>query len=339
MLYFYIFGYGMVWDAGIRGTGLPSEVDRIGTPTWDAQGGRVGAGVTSTADYFQTLQQGPGPGIPGSGGAISFMACVLLDSNSADFHVWSGRHSAVGYSGPSLRSLNTGTSWRAQYGDGGGFSSTDRRSINSSIGTVTGRPVVVGAVLRGSTDMDLYIDGVRDAGATFDGTGGSISNGTNLPARFGGPGQNVNGMIGQFLWIAAWNRNLHHNEFMQFYLDPFRIIERPRIPISTLKPTVAVYTDSATIYVDIQAYVTEEYPVVPIDISTSGVEEKATEDAATIYIDIQNTGAECYSTAAAIDLGDGEATEEWYESVFIASMIATAEPEWSYGIVTLEEGC
>lgn len=97
--------------------------------------------------------------------------------------------------------------------------------------------------------------------------------------------------------------------------------------------------DEAVIYVHIQPYVTEEYPVVPIDISASGVEEKGTEDAATIYVDIQNTGAECYSTAAAVNLGDGEATEEWSESVFIASIIGSDQTEWSYGIVTLGEGC
>lgn len=102
---------------------------------------------------------------------------------------------------------------------------------------------------------------------------------------------------------------------------------------------VTEYTDAATVYVDIQTYVTEEYPVLYVDIQASGVDVFEHIDAATVYIDITNTGGECFSSASAVDLGEGEANLEWYEAAYVAEWSGDATPEWSYGNVSVGEGC
>jgi hypothetical protein len=334
MMNFYIFAFGTAWDAGIRGTGLPSELVRIGTPTWSEFGGAPGAGVTGTADYFETLQQGPAPGIPGSGGGVSFVLAIYNDTAAAnDFHVWSSRRSATAYTGFSLRSLNAGANYRAQYGDGVGFGIGNRRSIDGSITVALKAITIVGASIRGATDMSLYVNGVKDTGTAFTGTGGAVSNGTNLPVRFGGNGQNLNGFTGQFMWVASWNRSLSDAEHMEFYLEPFECIQRRRVPYSF---PAAVGTDAATVYINIQAVVTEEFPVVPLDIEASGVETKEAADAATVYIDIRNTGGECFSSFSSLYLGEGEAFTEFNSAFMVAEFSSEAEADFNYGDPQLE---
>jgi len=128
-------------------------------------------------------------------------------------------------------------------------------------------------------------------------------------------------------------------------------------------PTVsASYTDSATVYIDIQASGSEsqtfgfvDAATVLVDIQASGVDsqertdsatvlvdlqasgsdvfEHIITDAATVYIDMTPGGFECYSTWSGDFLGEGEA----YVSISgdaMESIVATPNPEWSMGIVS-----
>lgn len=109
--------------------------------------------------------------------------------------------------------------------------------------------------------------------------------------------------------------------------------------VMALSPTVD-YTDAAEVYVDIQALVTVEAPVIYFDIQPStAVELFGSLDAATVLVDISNTGGECFSTATALDLGEGEANREWYEEAYVCEWSTTEETEWTYGDTTAEAVC
>jgi len=298
MIGFYVFNAGVLTNIGASASTAPANlvVPKVGTPGWDGVGGDIGAGVTPTADYFETDTQGPAPGIGGSGGGISFMCCILNTTTGADFHVWSGRRTLSLYTGVSLRSLNAGVNWRAQYGDGGGVTVSDRRSIDSSIAVVTNKVVTVSATLRGATDMSLYVDGRKDTGTAFSGSGGGMSNGTNLPMRFGGNGQNTNGFTGQFYWVAYWNRNLTDDEHMQMYLDPFGIVEAPKFSIGIF---IQGYADAETVYLDLQPSATEAEQSVDSDTCNLRLTPSASEvftynDAGTLYLDLQPETCEIF---------------------------------------------
>jgi hypothetical protein len=95
----------------------------------------------------------------------------------------------------------------------------------------------------------------------------------------------------------------------------------------------AATEDFATVYVDIQVYVTEEVPVLYFDIQVSAVEAAQYTDAATVYVDIRNTGGECYSSFSGLFL-DADAQTRWatptYEERWFCDEDAVAA-RWGLG--------
>lgn len=76
------------------------------------------------------------------------------------------------------------------------------------------------------------------------------------------------------------------------------------LPIETQEVALVV-GDSATVYLDLQPLVTEEYPVVPLRFTVTGQEEVQTyNDAATVVLDLSVQGGECYSTAMIVAEGE-----------------------------------
>jgi hypothetical protein len=333
---FYVFNAGVLTNIGPTASSVPPLliIPKIGTPGWDTVGGEFGAGVTN-ADYFETDTQGPAPGIGGAGGGISFMCCFLpTQAGAGEFHIWSNRRTLSQYTGVGLRTLNSGTAYRAQYGDGGGVTSADRRSIDGSVAIVNNKIVVVSASLRGATDMSLYHNGVKDTATAYSGTGGSMSNGTNLPMRFSGNGQNNAGFTGMFYWVAFWNRNLSDDEHMQMALDPFGIVESPKFTVGIV---VVGFTDSGTVYLDLQPSATDIEESVDsgtalLRLTPSAAEEFAYIDAGTLYLDLQPETCEIfvprhqwYSLLA----------EERWETDAETRFTPVGEERWETGLVEI----
>lgn len=113
---------------------------------------------------------------------------------------------------------------------------------------------------------------------------------------------------------------------------PFIISELP--VLSTV--TVGDYVDAATVYLNLEALVTEEYPVVPLRLTPSGTEGTDRLDSATVPLTFSVLGGECYSTFMADFLGEGEATLEW-SGIDNLEWSSEENLEWSEGEVVLGE--
>jgi surface protein len=103
-------------------------------------------------------------------------------------------------------------------GDGTGAGSSDRRSKASSSTIPTGQWVFVAAVVRGYTNMDLYIND-QDAGGSYSGTGGAMVH-NDYPAQIG-----MNSRGGPFHFdgkiddVRIYNYALTAEEIEQVYQD------------------------------------------------------------------------------------------------------------------------
>ncbi|MDF1498837.1 MAG: LamG domain-containing protein, partial [Patescibacteria group bacterium] len=98
------------------------------------------------------------------------------------------------------------------YGDGIGAGPTDRRT---KVGTTTLSVETwyhVVAVIRGPSDIDLYINGVDDGG-TYSGTGGSMAY-TTANAKIS---NNINPFNGSLDDVRIYNRALSADEIRQHY--------------------------------------------------------------------------------------------------------------------------
>ncbi len=95
------------------------------------------------------------------------------------------------------------------YGDGGSKDPSHRRTKVGTTALAADRWYHITAVLRGPTDMDLYIDAIADAG-TYSGTGGSLkySNGTSSTAQY------LNGVMDD---VRIYNRALSAEDVWQLY--------------------------------------------------------------------------------------------------------------------------
>jgi hypothetical protein len=80
------------------------------------------------------------------------------------------------------------------------------------------------------------------------------------------------------------------------------------------------YEETGVVYLDIQVYVTEEYPHTYLDLQPSGTEAPEYIDSATCYLDLQVLGGECFSTTSGDQFGEGEANLRWVGNAF---------PRWS----------
>ena len=100
------------------------------------------------------------------------------------------------------------------YGDGTGGLSTDRRSKSGSTANLPlNRWHHAVAVVRGATDMTIYINGV-DNGGTYSGTGGSIA----YSANSGSIGRGIGGFFpGAIDDVRIYNRALSASEVKQLY--------------------------------------------------------------------------------------------------------------------------
>jgi concanavalin A-like lectin/glucanase superfamily protein len=101
----------------------------------------------------------------------------------------------------------------------------------------------------------------------------------------------------------------------------------------------ALTLDAAEVYIDIQALVTAEVPVVYVDLQASGVDEFTLVDAATVYMDITNTGGECFVTSSGMNFGEGDATTEWSSGAYIERWAAEDALRWVVAGISTEPVC
>jgi len=113
---------------------------------------------------------------------VTVSAWMRRDSHSDFAPIFSSDDFSTTYRGYALW-LNASSQIFATYGDGTGNIVSDRRSKTGVTTLSQGIWYHVVAVIRGATDMDIYLNGVNDGG-TYSGTGGAMVYNTN-PARIG----------------------------------------------------------------------------------------------------------------------------------------------------------
>ncbi|MHC4888173.1 MAG: LamG domain-containing protein [Planctomycetota bacterium] len=109
-------------------------------------------------------------------------------------------------------------SLNVNYGDGSSAVSSGRRSKNSHVPIQSNTWTFIGAVVRGATNMDLYING-QDVGGAYSGSGGAMVHNANRAvigvfSRYGP--DYFNGRIDE---VAVYNRALTAEEVWQLYQD------------------------------------------------------------------------------------------------------------------------
>ncbi|MDY6990800.1 MAG: LamG domain-containing protein [Thermodesulfobacteriota bacterium] len=103
---------------------------------------------------------------------VSFTAWVRIDSNKYQ-GVFRNNYYTDQYTGIIVNFMDTGHIGIG-FGDGGGTDITDRRTIISGKTFDTGTWYHIAGILRGPTDMELFINGVLDNSTYYDGSGGSL---------------------------------------------------------------------------------------------------------------------------------------------------------------------
>lgn len=104
---------------------------------------------------------------------ISVFAQFTVNSLAANKAIF-GNDDGANYAGIMCYVLTTGAVWLT-FGDNTGAGSPNRRSKTSTAGVITaGKECTVVGVIRGATDMSIYVNGV-DVGGTYSGTGGTMA--------------------------------------------------------------------------------------------------------------------------------------------------------------------
>jgi len=118
------------------------------------------------------------------------------------------------YYGMWFQATNTNT-LAVSYGDGSGTSSSDRRTKTGTTALNKSNWYHVAAVVRGPTDMELYINGVDDGGL-YSGTGGNLkySSGDSFIGCHSGLINYFNGSIDD---VRVYDRALSAEEVWQIY--------------------------------------------------------------------------------------------------------------------------
>ncbi len=155
---------------------------------------------------------------------ITVSAWIRLDTDVDPWVLFTNEYVPNRYTGVWLNISGTSQTppltLGASFGDGGSPGPASRRS---KLGTTTFVPGVwyhVAAVLRGATDMDLYVNGVDDGGV-YAGTGGPMVY-VSGPMTFGRKGGNTGGTNyfydGAIDDVYFYDRALTADEIMSVYL-------------------------------------------------------------------------------------------------------------------------
>ena len=153
---------------------------------------------------------------------VSVAAWAKLDNFDEDGVIFRANNENGRYNGYWLFFQNSNQKVQFSYGDGGGTDSTSRRTIESSSSLLPGQWYHLVGVIRGETDMDIYIDGVEDSGP-YSGTGGALFYDPTPGLKHvigldddGGSPEWFNGAIDD---VRVYGRALSASEVQQLYLQ------------------------------------------------------------------------------------------------------------------------
>ena len=106
------------------------------------------------------------------------------------------------------------------FGTGNGSGSQHRRTAHGSLALVENEWQHIAGVIRGAQDFEIYVDGVKDEGITYSGTGGAMVY-SDAPARIGAYDGNVNGDTRYFKGglddIKLWSEALSEEDILEIY--------------------------------------------------------------------------------------------------------------------------
>ena len=125
---------------------------------------------------------------------------------------------------------------------------------------------------------------------------------------------------------------------VNFVPGPFDAKGSIVVPLSIAAevPTAGIGSDAATVYLNLEALVTVEVPVVYFDLQPSGTDVWEHADAATVLLDLRALGGECYSRFHFT--GEGEADTRWDVADIESRWTGDAETRWSM-IIEVQPGC
>ena len=98
----------------------------------------------------------------------------------------------------------------------------------------------------------------------------------------------------------------------------------------TAEQSLFANVEEAIVYLNLQADVGEEFPVVYLDLLPQYPEF------AEIYLNLTVLGGECYSTFTGELFGEGEADTRWLTSIDETRWVGTELTRWTEGEVTIE---
>lgn len=216
------------WDARPRGgsrvydavTAIPSAI--TGTPDWGMAGSRPRLALSGSGNWIPLRTEHAKRPLP-----LTLVSCVRQhtrtswptaignDSWKRSGNITNGVDLEIGTSGELACAIGDGT-------NGG------RRSKISAASAVSLNTIhVLVVVVRGSTDMSLFVDGV-DVGGSYSGSGGSLHY-SSADGSIGGNASPAVYLDGDWFFGGIWGRELSASEIASLSANPNQIYEPHRM--------------------------------------------------------------------------------------------------------------
>lgn len=154
---------------------------------------------------------------------------------------------ATGYTGAAYRgisaSMSTTGTYTALYGDGGGSSGADRRTGISSFAQAAGTVATWSVTITAATDFTFWMDGRKDPGVTYTGSGAGMS--TNASGVFFEMGRN-NALgsffsSGGYLMLGIVDGSWSDTKHAAFHENPWQVLRPYRRPIYFDAPAAGTF--------------------------------------------------------------------------------------------------
>ena len=202
---------------------LPTDpVSLVGSAEWRAgMPGTNSLGIFSD-DVAEYANVGSSEFIRPAALPISIMARFAISSLSAVRFVWGNDAGGANIAGVQITVQSSGVV-RVLYSDNTGGVV---RGKDSTQAIVVGRWYTVVGVLRGATDMTIYIDGLDDGG-TYAGLAGSLAYSAGAHGRIGSRARGLQTMFGTCDLAGLWARELSNAEAHLLFEEPFALLEPP----------------------------------------------------------------------------------------------------------------
>lgn len=213
-------------DAGhIVNTVTGKRGSRAGAINWvgDPSGPSLKSAAASGSNF---VSLGTDPFIRPTSLPITVAICATPGVYTTFGQLWIGNDSSnANYAGAGIGAGTTGFVG-ATYGANTGTTDTGRRTKVGVTALTVGKRVVAFGVLRGPTDISIYLDGKDDGGA-YAGTGGDIAYGATTEARLFDASAQSAGTLTTIHWAGIWARALSQSEIVSIGSDPYQLFQPP----------------------------------------------------------------------------------------------------------------